>query len=84
MGELSTFKFQLSMFKLVGSDGIACSELVLVGLAMGNSPWKKVVEIDPKTEEIVWSYDSAASEDNKGKRIEVHAFQPLENGNAPL
>ena len=39
-----------------------------------------VVEIEPKTKKVVWTYDSAASEDNQGKRIEVHAFQPLPDG----
>lgn len=40
----------------------------------------KVVEIDPKTKKIVWSYDSTAMNGNKGKPVEVHAFQPLEDG----
>ena len=40
----------------------------------------KVAEIDPQTKMVVWSYDSAASNGNAGKGIEVHAFQPLENG----
>ena len=40
----------------------------------------KVVEIDPKTKTVVWSYDSGKSPSNKGKRIEVHSFQPLPNG----
>jgi PQQ-like domain len=40
----------------------------------------KVVEIDAKAKKVVWSYDSAAMNGNKGKRVEVHAFQPLEDG----
>ena len=40
----------------------------------------KVAEIDPKTKEVVWSYDSAKQNGNEGKPVEVHAFQPLENG----
>jgi outer membrane protein assembly factor BamB len=40
----------------------------------------KVAEIDPKTKKIVWSYDSAALNGNKGKKIEVHSFQPLDDG----
>ena len=40
----------------------------------------KVAEIDPKTREIVWSYDSASQNGNTGERVEVHSFQPLENG----
>ncbi|WP_233216347.1 PQQ-binding-like beta-propeller repeat protein [Blastopirellula marina] len=40
----------------------------------------KVAEIDPETKKVVWSYDSAKSNGNAGKRVEVHAFQPLEDG----
>lgn len=40
----------------------------------------KVVEIDPKSRKVVWSYDSSRQNGNQGKRIEVHAFQPLSNG----
>lgn len=39
----------------------------------------KVVEIDPKTKQVVWSYDSANSNGNEGQPVEVHAFQPIEN-----
>ena len=40
----------------------------------------KVAEIDVKSKKVVWSYDSAMSNGNDGKRVEVHAFQPLEGG----
>ena len=40
----------------------------------------KVVEINPKAKEIVWFYDSKTSNGNEGKEVEVHSFQPLENG----
>ncbi len=40
----------------------------------------KVVEIDPNTKEVVWSYDSATSNGNTGKPIEIHAIQPLDGG----
>jgi outer membrane protein assembly factor BamB len=39
-----------------------------------------VAEIDPETKQVVWSYDAANSNGNRGKRIEVHAFQPLPDG----
>jgi len=42
---------------------------------------RKVVEIDPKTKQVVWSYDAAKSNGNSDKRIEIHAFQPLAGGN---
>ena len=37
----------------------------------------KVVEIDVKAKKVVWSYDSAVSNGNAGKQVEVHAFEPL-------
>lgn len=40
----------------------------------------RVVEIDPKTKKVVWSYDSAVQNGNKGRRVEVHSFQPLGDG----
>ena len=41
---------------------------------------RKVVEIDPATRKIVWSYDSTQQNGNAGKKVEVHAFEPLDNG----
>ena len=40
----------------------------------------KVSEIDPATNKVVWSYDSATQNGNAGKTVEVHAFQPLDEG----
>ncbi len=40
----------------------------------------EVVEIDPATKEVVWSYNSANENGNAGKPVEVHAFQPLGDG----
>ena len=40
----------------------------------------RVVEIDRETKEVVWRYDSTQANGNAGKAVEVHAFQPLENG----
>ena len=37
----------------------------------------KVVRIDVAKRQVVWEYDSAASNGNQGKPVEVHAFQPL-------
>lgn len=36
-----------------------------------------VVEVDATAKKDVWSYDSATSNGNSGKRVEVHAIQPL-------
>lgn len=40
----------------------------------------KVAEIDPASKQVVWSYDSAKQNGNAGKPVEVHAFQPLDDG----
>lgn len=39
-----------------------------------------VVEIDRATKKIAWQYDSSNQNGNAGKRVEVHAFQPLDDG----
>jgi outer membrane protein assembly factor BamB len=39
-----------------------------------------VAEIDAQSREVVWSYDAAKSNGNEGKRVEVHACQPLGDG----
>lgn len=50
------------------------------GHIMVQENMRKVVEIDPAAKQVVWSYDAAESNGNHGKRIEVHAFQPLDDG----
>lgn len=40
----------------------------------------EVVAIDPKSREVVWSYDAAKRGGNEGKPVEVHSFQPLPDG----
>lgn len=39
-----------------------------------------VAEIDPEAKKVVWSYDASKNNGNAGKRVEVHAFQPLGEG----
>lgn len=39
-----------------------------------------VAEIDPALKKVIWSYDSATQNGNAGKKVEVHAFQPLGEG----
>lgn len=43
-----------------------------------------VAEIDPKTKQIVWRYDSAKRNGNEGRRVEVHAFERLANGHTMI
>lgn len=40
----------------------------------------RIAEIDPATKQVVWSYDSATQNGNAGRKVEVHAFQPLGDG----
>ncbi|MEM6363012.1 MAG: PQQ-binding-like beta-propeller repeat protein [Planctomycetota bacterium] len=44
----------------------------------------KVVEVDPKTKQVVWQYDCSASNGNHGQRVEVHAFQRLRSGHTMI
>jgi type 1 glutamine amidotransferase len=37
----------------------------------------ELCEIDPATKQVVWTYDAAAQNGNAGRRVEVHAFEPL-------
>ena len=46
--------------------------------------WTHLVEVDPRNDRVVWEYDSANSGGNAGKKIEVHAFQRLANGNTMI
>lgn len=43
-----------------------------------------VAEIDPKTKTVVWSYDDQQSNGNVGKKLEIHAFQPLADGHVMI
>ena len=43
-----------------------------------------IVEIDSRTKEIVWSYDSSTNNGNEGKEVEIHAFQPLNSGHVMI
>lgn len=40
----------------------------------------RVAEIDPAQKKVVWAYDSTTQNGNDGKKMEVHAFQPLGDG----
>ena len=41
--------------------------------------WTRIVEMTPE-KRVVWEYDAAKMNGNEGKRVEVHAFQRLEDG----
>ncbi|MEM8734237.1 MAG: PQQ-binding-like beta-propeller repeat protein, partial [Planctomycetota bacterium] len=46
--------------------------------------WTKIVEIDPANGSVVWSYDANAFSGAKREKVEVHAFQRLEDGTTML
>lgn len=79
---------------LIESDGDVTWEMKWGGihdlhvLENGNYLTRKgpatVVEIDPKSKQMVWSYDSATANGNEGTKIEVHAFERLSNGNTMI
>ncbi|SFI59989.1 beta-propeller domain-containing protein [Planctomicrobium piriforme] len=45
--------------------------------------WTTLVEISPE-KQIVWSYDAGKSNGNAGKKIEIHTFARLPNGNTAI
>ena len=57
-------------------------------LANGNilfqDSWTHVLEVNPKTNQLVWEYDAAKRGGNAGKKVEVHAFQRLADGNTMI
>jgi len=54
------------------------------GNLMVQQQHSKVVEIDRRTKQVIWSYDASKSNGNEGQRVEVHAFQPLVDGHVMI
>jgi hypothetical protein len=50
------------------------------GNVLLQSSWTEVLEIDPATDAVVWRYDGAKRSENRGKPMEIHAFQRLKDG----
>ena len=46
--------------------------------------WTHIVELDPKTNKVVWEYEAKHSPGNKDRKVEVHAFQRLKNGHTMI
>lgn len=46
--------------------------------------FRRVVEIDPATKEVVWRYDANRKNGDRKDRMEIHAIQPLEGGNVMI
>ena len=46
--------------------------------------WTHIVEVDPESNTVVWEYESKHSPGNTDRKVEVHAFQRLANGNTMI
>ncbi len=64
-------------------DGIHHIQQLENGNVIVQQGWGKIVEVSPE-KEIVWSYDSQTMNGNAGKKLEVHTFQRLKNGNTMI
>lgn len=51
------------------------------GNVLFQDSWTHVLEMNTKSGEVVWEYEAAKAPGNEGRRIEIHAFQRLQNGN---
>ncbi len=49
------------------------------GNLLFQTDWTHIVEVAPD-KKVVWEYDAGKQNGNEGKRVEVHAIQPLANG----
>lgn len=45
--------------------------------------WTHILEVDPKTDKVVWEYHCKPTDEGAGK-VEAHAFQRLEDGNTMI
>lgn len=62
------------------TDSIHDLQVLRNGNILFQRSFQHLVEVDPKTNQTVWEYDSAKMNGNEGKRVEVHAFQRLPGG----
>jgi outer membrane protein assembly factor BamB len=44
----------------------------------------RLLEVDPATNKTVWEYDAQKSNGNEGKKLQVHSFQRLPDGNTMI
>ena len=60
-------------------DDLHDLQLLPSGNVLFQTTMTHLLEVDPKTNSIVWEYDAQKMNDD-GKRVEVHAFQRLPSG----
>jgi len=51
------------------------------GHVLFQDSWTHVLEVNPEDDAVVWEYEAKTAPGNDGKRIEIHAFQRLKDGN---
>jgi len=62
-----------------------CMQVLDNGNLLIQPDWSRVVEVTfDKEKKIVWEYDARKQPENKGKNLEIHAFQRLKNGNTMI
>lgn len=54
------------------------------GTILFQTNYQKLIEVDPKTNKVVWEYDAARMNGNQAKKVEVHAFQRLKDGSTMI
>ncbi len=59
--------------------GIHDAHVLPNGNVLLQQGFQKIVEVAPD-KSVVWEYDAGKMNGNEGKRVEVHAFQRVENG----
>jgi len=59
-------------------------QLLANGNVLLQLSWTRVVELQRSKDKIVWEYDASKSPGNENRRIEIHAFQRLPNGNTMI
>src|SRR5687768_15663017 len=56
------------------TDAIHDLHMLRGGNILFQTSFQRLVEVDPKTDKVVWEYDAGKMNGNEGKRVEVHAF----------
>lgn len=58
------------------------------GHVLTGDGWTKIIEVEPgmdgREDKVVWQYDAAKQNRTDGKKVEVHAFQRLADGNTMI
>src|SRR5436190_3094568 len=50
------------------------------GNILFQTSYTRILEVDPRSDRVVWEYDAGKANGNAGKKVEVHAFQRLPDG----